>query len=268
MCIAYIEFQPNHPFPLRIAANRDEFHRRPAQLAHYWKDSSGILAGRDLEAGGSWLGMHPDNKRFALITNYREPERPAPQGAISRGRLVQEFLTTQLNAQEFLNSVEEQSDRYAGFNLVLGEHLNDPCAALWYYSNRAAQKPLKLSAGSYVLSNHLLNTPWPKTKRLKKLMFEAFKANTLHEQIENGLKALCDNTQAPVENLPNTGLSQEMESLLSSIFIVSPDYGSRCSTVILLTENGQGVFCEQSYAADGLVTDRIDWPLQLRPNNR
>lgn len=268
MCIAYIEFQPDHAYPLRIAANRDEFHQRPALTAHYWQDAPGLLAGRDLEAGGTWLGVHPENGRFALVTNFREPGHPVPSDAISRGHLVQEFLTGDQNAANYLAKIAAQKHRYAGFNLIVGEHLGDSKAALWYYSNRAAQGPQALSAGQYVLSNHLLDTPWPKTQRLATQLQKPFAFESLSKQITGCLHVLRDSTQASDAQLPSTGVSQDMEKLLSSIFIVSPEYGSRCSTIMLINASGHGVFCEQSYDPTGQPTDRIDWPLQLRPNSK
>lgn len=267
MCIAYIDFQPNQPYPLRIAANRDEFHQRPAQTAHYWPDHSGLLAGRDLKAGGSWLGIHPTKQRFALVTNFREPGHPAPTDAISRGRLVQDFLIGDQAAKEYLLAIAQDSHRYAGFNLIVGERLTHNNAALWYYSNRAADGPKQLPAGRYALSNHLLNTPWPKTKRLSKLMIDALAQDTLTQQLRSSLQVLRDDTQAPNSELPNTGISHELEKNLSSVFIIGPEYGSRCSTVILISASGKGIFCEQSYDPNGQPRERIDWPLQLRPNN-
>jgi len=266
MCIAYIDFQPNQPYPIRIAANRDEFHQRPAQTAHYWVDHPGLLAGRDLEAGGSWLGIHPDNQRFALVTNFREPGHPVPTDAISRGQLVQNFLIGGHTAKEYLLEIAAHSHRYAGFNLIIGERLTQADATLWYYSNRSADGPKKLPPGHYALSNHLLNTPWPKTKRLAKLMTNALTKDTLTQQLNCSLEVLRDDTQASDSVLPETGISPALEKRLSSIFIISPQYGSRCSTVVLISASGKGIFCEQNYAPDGQPVERIDWPLQLKPN--
>src|SRR5699024_10545156 len=154
MCIAYIDFQPNQPYPLRIAANRDEFHQRPARTAHYWPDHSGLLAGRDLKAGGSWLGIHAPTPRFAVVTNFRAPGHTAPTDAISPGRLVHHLFIGAPADQDSLLAIAQDSHRYAGFNLIVGERLTHNTAALWYYGNRAADGPKQLPAGRYALSNH------------------------------------------------------------------------------------------------------------------
>lgn len=267
MCIAYIDFDPRRPAPLYIAANRDEFHQRPTQPIHLWPDHPGLLAGRDLEAGGTWLGIHLHTHRFALVTNYREPNHPTPPNAISRGHLVQNFLIGTLKAADYLKHLQQQAHRYAGFNLIVGDDLISPHATLWYYSNRSPEPPRSLAAGRYVLSNHLLDTPWPKANRLKQNMIQALQAPTMTQQLENSLKALNDRRQDSVHCLPHTGLSLDREQLLSSIFIVSPDYGTRCSTVLIMSAQNKGLLSEQSYTAQGHPTDRIDWPLQFSLNN-
>lgn len=260
MCIAYIHFDPHHRWPLVIAANRDEFHQRPTAIAHYWPTVPGLLAGQDLRSAGTWLGLNLATQRFALLTNFRRLPETVPDQPISRGLLVREFLQSTESAAHYLQGIEAHRDRYAGFNLLLGEHMSTPNATLWYYSNKSQQPPTPLPPGRYVLSNHLLDTPWPKALRLKAQM------NALIEE-QSGLfpepffDILNDRQTAPAEQLPDTGLEQEREKLLSSIFICSPDYGTRSSTVILLNAQGQGIFSEQSYDPTGQWTDRIDWPL-------
>lgn len=260
MCIAYLRFQPGAAYPFIVAANRDEFHARPAQVAHYWADQPEILAGRDLEAGGTWLGINPRQQRFALVTNYREPQQGQPPAAISRGRLVQDFLTGNQSVSRYLETIQAQHSAYAGFNLLVGQYLAQAEATLGYYSNRSPEGPQLLPPGDYVLSNHLLNSPWPKTTKLAQHMDQALQTRS-EPKAESLLAALHDTAPAPEDEQPDTGLSPELEKRLSSIFIVSPDYGTRCSTVLWAQADGAGVMVEQSFDTQGQATDRIDWPL-------
>jgi len=261
MCIAYIQFQPQSPWPFIVAANRDEFHQRPTQIAHYWHDHPNILAGRDLQAGGTWLGLNQQTRRFALVTNVREPHQPTPDHAISRGTLVQNFLQNKISASNYLTKVAQKAKYYAGFNLIVAEGLHQSNINLWYYSNRNNQAPKQLTPGTYLLSNAFLNKHWPKTLRLKQRMQQALNKSYPNIKVQNLMHVLNDRETALDAQLPNTGLSHEMEKRLSSIFIVSPNYGSRCSTIFMVNDRGHGLFCEQSYDMTGQETDRIDWPI-------
>jgi|SRR5690625_144754 len=277
MCIAYLRFAPDEEWPLIVAANRDEFQRRPTEIAHYWPDTPGLLAGRDQQAGGTWLGAHPQNARFALVTNYRAPKEAAPTQPISRGTLVRDFLVSADSAQDYLAKIAAQHERYEGFNLIVGANLAQPNAELWYYSNRSGQAPEPLAPGEHLLSNHLLNSPWPKTERLRaRIGAQRLTGKTaskqsathqpqpLHKRAQCIFNALYDPTQAAEQELPRTGLTLKTEKQLSSIFIVGEQYGSRCSTALQINAQGQGLFSEQSYGPNGQPTDRIDWPLNLR----
>lgn len=262
MCIAFIHFEPGTAWPLIIAANRDEFHQRPTHIARPWPEDPQLLGGQDLEAHGTWLALNLSRRRLALLTNYRQINEPTPATPISRGLLVRDFLQTSETASEYLSRIAAQGMRYDGFNLLLAEQIGRPQASLWYYSNRAQSAPRALRPGHYVLSNHLLNTPWPKAKRLQAQM-SARIAQQQQFDPRPYLEILGDRQTAADHVLPDTGLDYEREKLLSSIFIQSPEYGTRCSTIILLTDSGQGLFTEQSYDAAGQWTERIDWPLSF-----
>ena len=255
MCIAYLSV--GHPqWPLLIAANRDEFHARRSAPAGPWPGHPEVTAGRDLVAGGTWLGWTLQG-RFGFLTNYREPGRTASPQAPSRGALVRDFLLGSQRAGAYAATVAGHGGDWAGFNLVVGDR-----GGTWYFSNRdPAGLPKFLPAGRYILSNHLLDTPWPKVERLRRNL-DAVPADRWAANPDSILHLLHDTTQAAKPDLPATGLSQDFEQLLSSPFIASPDYGTRCSTVIAASHDGDALFVEQSYGANGRPTERHDWRLK------
>ena len=259
MCLAVVALDAHPRYRIVIAANRDEFHARPAAPAHWWP--TGILAGRDLTGGGAWFGVSRSG-RWALVTNFREgiPRDPV---APSRGELVTRAL--QGNAPPLLctAAIARDGAKYHGFNLLVGEtdarlgrSLEDqremdpsadaPSAA--YTSNRASGA-LSLSAGMHGLSNHLLDTPWPKLVRSKARLAAALEGQAL--DAEAAFALLADRTPADDAALPTTGLSRQRERMLSSAFIVSPEYGTRCSTVFTLTRDGSAALVERSFDAAG-----------------
>ncbi|MBV2179710.1 MAG: NRDE family protein [Castellaniella sp.] len=252
MCIAYLSI--GHPdWPLRIAANRDEFHVRPTMAAGPWPERPGVIAGRDLTAGGTWLGWTAGG-RFALLTNYREPGLPVPSGAPSRGVLVRDYLLGTDSAADHVRAIARHAGDWAGFNLIVGAP-----GDVWYLCNRdPAGAPRQLRQGNYVLSNHLLDTPWPKARRLRATL-DTLPADQWVHDPEQVFALLRDTTQADTRDLPETGLSLAREQLLSSPFIISPDYGTRCSTIIVAGADGHALFSELSYDAAGLPTGRQDW---------
>lgn len=237
MCLLLFAYQSHPEYPLVVAANRDEFHRRPAAPAAWWAEQ-GILAGRDLEAGGSWFGVNKQG-RFAAVTNYREPNQRLA-GARSRGELVVQALSHQQPGLEWLHRLASEGQSYNGFNLVFGDN-----ATMFSYSNRS-QQPGQLQPGIYGLSNHLLETPWPKVLRGKAGLEEYLQSPQLGEP-EPLLKLLGDRTPAQDDELPATGVGPEWERLLSSMFIVSPDYGTRASTTVLIHVSGRVEFMERSF---------------------
>ncbi|MEB2399091.1 MAG: NRDE family protein [Alcaligenaceae bacterium] len=255
MCIAYLAIAAHPEWPLFIAANRDEFHARPSRPAAPWPDHPDIIAGLDLQAQGSWLGLRRDG-RFALVTNYRDPASFMP-GAPSRGDLVRRFLTGVAAPGDYARGLESEAPAYNGFNLIVG----DPAGA-WYLSNRGSASAARLEPGRYVLSNHLLDTPWPKARRLRHAL-DTLPMAQLDTSLTPIFEILKDTSIADDEDLPDTGLPVERERLLSSAFIISPEYGTRCSTIVAVHADGRALFSEQSYDAAGIPVQRHDWPFEL-----
>lgn len=256
MCIAYLALGCHTDWPVFIAANRDEFHHRPTRAAAPWPNAPHIIGGIDLQANGTWLGVDKRG-RFALVTNYREPSRVVPN-APSRGDLTRSFLQGTSAPAQYAQALADTAQSYNGFNLIVGQG-----SQAFYVGNRRLEtEPHGLGSGRFVLSNHLLDTPWPKSLRLRQAM-EQFPSHKLDTSLDQIFDALKDTTQAQDHALPDTGLSEERERLLSSPFIISPNYGTRCSTVIALHRNGWGLLAEVSYDPMGKVVQRSEWPFQI-----
>jgi uncharacterized protein with NRDE domain len=237
MCLIFLSLN-NHPtYKLILAGNRDEFYNRQTAPAEYWEDHPGVLGGRDLEAGGTWLGMSRQGK-VALVTNYRDPQRIDAK-APSRGNLVADFLKANQSAEAYLEDISSNGKKYNGFNLVLGN-----VDQLWYYSNYK-NGIQKLGSGFYGLSNHLLETAWPKVVRGKAKIKPILDQPRIDP--EALFEVLYDELPANDEQLPDTGLSRERERALSPMFIKTIGYGSRCSTVILVDHQNEVVFAERDY---------------------
>lgn len=236
MCLIFVSLDSHPDYKLIVAANRDEFYQRKTAPAGYWHDRADILAGRDLEAQGTWLGMTRTG-RISLLTNYRDPKNINPK-APSRGQLVSDYLASHTSAAEYLNQVEATAKHYNGFNLLAGT-----VDELYYLSNYAPGVH-KVSAGVHGLSNALLDTPWPKVVRGKNqfetLLGHAFTTEQLFE-------FLYDDRRAADAELPETGIGLERERALSSMFIKTDNYGSRCSTVILVDRQNRVTFSERVY---------------------
>lgn len=229
MCVIYFAYDIHPDYPLILLANRDEFYDRPSAPADHWEDHPDIFAGRDLVAGGTWMGITKGG-RVAAVTNYREPG--ARVGTRSRGELVAEFLKSDISAAEYMARVEQRSDYYSGFNLLAGE-INHDRHELYYFSNRA-EGVRELNPGLYGLSNHLLDTPWPKVDngkaRLRDSLAHPFDKEFLFE-------VLADERLAEDDQLPDTGIGYEKEKALSAIFIRTPIYGTRCSNVLTFSKS-------------------------------
>jgi uncharacterized protein with NRDE domain len=256
MCIAYLAFGAHPDWPLFIAANRDEYHQRPSLAAAPWRDHPDIIGGVDCQAGGTWLGLTRQG-RFALLTNYRDPATFLAE-APSRGMLVSDYLIDNILPDDYAQTIHRTAQAYNGFNLLLGD-----LTAVRYVSNRAQQNsPQCLAPGRYILSNHLLNTGWPKAERLRAAL-DQFPMAQLDQSLSPVFEILKDNTQATDQFLPSTGLTLERERLLSSPFIISPEYGTRCSTVIAVHASGHAIFSETSYNSSGTATERHDWPFSI-----
>jgi len=250
MCLAIVALDAHPRYRVVIAANRDEFHARHAAPAHWW--TSGMLAGQDLVGGGAWFGVSRGG-RWALITNFREGI-PRDPNAPSRGELVTRALSDCSPPLPCAAAIACDGARYHGFNLLLGEIRNalpDDRSTAAYASNRASGA-ISLSAGIHGLSNHLLDTPWPKLVRSKARLADALASRALDREAAFAL--LADREPAADATLPATGVSRQRERMLSSPFIVSPEYGTRCSTVFTLARDGSADFVERSFDAAGNLT--------------
>ena len=238
MCLIVFAWQPGQAHPLVVAANRDEFYARPSKALAQWAEAPQVYAGRDLQAGGTWLGVGADG-RFAALTNIRE-QHQSP-GRHSRGELVSDFLSGNLPIGEYFKKVGLRSVDYAGFNLLLGTR-----DQLWHFNSQDLA-PQPLSPGVYGLSNAGLDTPWPKLLRAKAALTEVL--GDPHPQAL--LALLKDPEQAPFSELPDTGVGLATEKLLSSVFIASTNYGTRASTALIVNADGSRVMVEHSFGPHG-----------------
>ncbi|MBP9044813.1 MAG: NRDE family protein [Moraxellaceae bacterium] len=239
MCLIAVAWQTHPDYPLMVLANRDEFYDRPAASAQFWEESPDVLAGRDLSAGGAWLGVTRQG-RFAALTNVREPGMPL--GVRSRGEVVSAYLLGNESPAAYSERVKADGGHYSGFNLLASDG-----DSLWWSSNREAD-PRQLGPGIYLLSNHLLDTPWPKVKRLR-----AGLMGLLPQTNAEAMLALLQDGQAAADSdLPDTGIGLAMERLLSPAFIRTPQYGTRASTLVMAGHDRIG-FIEQGYGPDGLL---------------
>ena len=258
MCLIAIALQAHPAHALIVAANRDEYYGRPAAQAHFWDDYPQVLAGRDLDAGGTWLGIDRRG-RFAAITNFRsmgEHRADAP----SRGHLVSNFLTSDAAAWEYMRRIAADAGRYNGFNLLLADG-----RGLYYLSNRdteAEAGPRSLPPGIYGLSNHLLDTPWPKVVQAKNRFAQAIARG---DRLESMMDILRNDETAVNGTLPETGAAADRERFLSSIFIASESYGTRCSTLLDIDGAQRVRFIERSFGSDGVAADNVEFRFDLDP---
>ena len=250
MCIVLFDWQPGSATPLRVAANRDEFHARPAEPAR-WRD--GIFCGLDLTAGGTWLGIHR-NGRFAGVTNYREPITDRQPGERSRGLLPFAFLKGEQTPEQFSHHLAKEQHHYGAFNLLVGTVNADPEQdSLWYLGNRGAT-PRAVRPGIHGLSNGLLDDPWPKVQRAKQRLANAITADCSTEQL---MEVVNDHYQPPDSELPDTGVGIDLERLVAPVFIQSPTYGTRASSVVELHRDNGPIMLEQGWLPDGSANGNI-----------
>ena len=238
MCLIFLAWRRHPDYRLVVAANRDEFYARPTAPAGYWPEAPDVLAGRDLEGGGTWLGVTRTG-RFAALTNYRRGDDGHIPDAPTRGRLVSDFLLSESSPGEYLQSLVEQAGTYNGFNLLVGDG-----ESLHWFSNRGGE-PLILEPGIYAVSNNLLDTPWPKVVRGKDGFQRLLKARDIDPSAIFDL--LADRQFAADEALPDTGIGLTRERKLSPIFIAAGDYGTRSSTVLLIEGTGDVTFHERTH---------------------
>lgn len=257
MCLIILAWRPRDNLPLVVAANRDEFHARPSVPAHFWPEQPSLLAGRDLSAGGTWMGVTREG-RFAALTNFRDPARSQPRER-SRGELAVEFLCSDLGPVEYLRQLAPRADEYAGFNLLAGTPDELAC-----YSNCAAPEDAlqTLTPGIYGLSNALLDTPWPKVVQGRRAMHKLLTdgATPDHACLR---QVVSDRRQAPESALHPLGQTETMDRTLSAQFILTPTYGTRATTTLWLSGSDSGSlesdWCEVSFDTEGRESGRCEW---------
>ena len=238
MCLVLFSYRIHPQYRLILAANRDEFYSRPTAALDYWPDHPDVLAGRDLKSNGTWLGATRSG-RFAAITNYRDPARHM-EHAPSRGRLIGDFLTGTSPPKRYLEAVSKMGRVYNGFNLIAGDR-----SGLYYFSNRASGVQ-QLQPGLYGISNHLIDTAWPKIQRGKALL-QGQLSGRERIDIEKIWQTLADRSQPADEELPDTGVGLQWERILAPLFISSPDYGTRSSSIVLMEYSGRIKFMERTF---------------------
>lgn len=260
MCLLVLAWKAHPRYRLVVAANRDEYHDRPAGPLVRWPAPPGIIAGRDLRAGGTWLGIDRQ-RRFGVVTNFRDLVRAPPQ-APSRGQLIPRYLGGAAAAGEYLAALEREAGGYGGFNLLLADS-----DSLWYASNRNAKFAQALSPGVHGLSNERLDTPWPKLLRVRR-GFEEWLRESGSAEGDQLFELLADRTPAGDEELlPSSALSREWERILSSPFVLHEKYGTRCSTIVAIEPSGATFIAERRFDPAGTRSGAAqyhlapgDWP--------
>jgi uncharacterized protein with NRDE domain len=240
MCLIVFANNILDDYKLIFAANRDEFYNRPSEQAEFWNDYPDLLAGKDLQAGGTWLGITKQG-RFAAITNFRDLKNHR-NDAPSRGNLTLDFLVSDITPEKYYNRLKPELNNYNGFNLILG-YVDD----LFYFSNKT-DRLKKLEPGIHGISNAILDTPWPKVEKSKRQLKHVIEQQNIHPW--EILNLLDDTSPAKDEELPDTGVGLELERMLSSIFIKSEKYGTRSSTIVTVDKNNNVKFVEKTYFAN------------------
>jgi len=242
MCLLFFSYKTTPGYRLVVAANRDEFLKRPTAPLNFIDQDKRILAGLDLEGGGTWLGVNTEGK-FAALTNYRQGGAQM-ENAPSRGEIICSYLSSPIPGLDFLDELKNTASNYNGFNLVLGEG-----EELYYYTNKQ-DNHVRLKPGFYGLSNHFLDTPWPKLSRGKELLRPVMVETRKLEPAK--IFAMLKDQFSPSDDLlPDTGIGLEWERLLGPIFIESPAYGTRSSAVVTLRDDARVSFTEATYMRSG-----------------
>ncbi len=260
MCLIVLAWKTHRRYPLVLATNRDELHARPSTSLGYWRDKPDVLGGRDVEKGGTWLATNTDG-RWAAVTNFRDGD-PVSAPSRSRGHLVKSFVGSDLPAERYAASIEQSLPEYAGCNLLIGGS-----EGLFYASNRHESAPSSriqtVAPGIHGLSNHLLDTPWPKVERCKQHMETLLDSEG--EAITHSLfELLADRSLANDSELPSTGVSLEREHALSAPLIVADSYGTRASTVLLMDNEGTIEMHERVFGANGAESGRCSFSFSRR----
>lgn len=251
MCLITFAWRPGHATPLVLAANRDEFYERPARALGAWHDVPGLHAGRDLEAGGTWLGLGQGG-RFAALTNIRDPRHPAT--GRTRGELCVGFLGGTQTPEAFMAEAHRRAADYAGFNLLVGDGRE-----LWFLHSRGPG-PRRLEAGLYGLSNADLDTPWPKVRKTKAALAECLDV----VRPADLLNLMHDPQPASDATLPDTGVGLETERMLSPVFIASRTYGTRATTALIVRGDGSREVVERGFGPFGKPLDDVHLNLRTR----
>ena len=254
MCLINLHYGEHPTYKLVVAANRDESYDRPTAQADFWEENPDLLAGRDLVHNGTWLGITKSG-RFAALTNYRDPAEFGIEKK-SRGDIVKDFLMANIDPVEFLEIARKNKDEYAGFNLIVGN-----ADGLYYFSNKQAEIK-EIPMGTHSLSNEYLNTPWPKVTKGKARLQDYVRQ---HEVMETDalFDILHDTEMASDELLPDTGVGVDLERKLSSLFIKTPNYGTRCSTVVLVGHDDSITFVERTFSK-GIAVDEVRFVITHR----
>lgn len=248
MCLLVLAWNAHPRYRLVIAANRDEYHDRPAAALTHWP-SPDILAGRDLRAGGTWLGIDR-HRRFGVVTNFRDLLRGSPQ-APSRGDLIPRYLAGEGGPQDYLDALEPEAATYAGFNLLLAD-----AQSLWYASNRNSPFARALPAGVHGLSNERLDTPWPKLRRVRRGFEDWLRDGPAVEGAE--LFVLLGDREPAIDEGTVPG---EWDRILSSPFVLNESYGTRCSTVVAIEPAGGCYLAERRFDRSGVCTGETEYRL-------
>ena len=253
MCLIVVAWRVRADLPLVVAANRDEWRDRPAEAARWWPGDPDLLAGRDLQAGGTWMGVTRGG-RFAAVTNFRDPSDKRST-ARSRGGLVTEFLLGRQAPRAFLAAIASRAREYNGFNIIVGDG-----ESLHYFGSREGEARA-IEPGIHGLSNHLLDEPWPKVIRARGAMQEALSEADPAPRL---FEMLSDTEGAPDESLPSTGVGLELERRLASPLITGADYGTRASTVLQIAADGNARLEEHSRSDDGSVAGVATYRFAVR----
>src|SRR5690348_3678151 len=257
MCLLVLAWNTHPRYRLVVAANRDEYHDRPTAALARWLPPADILAGQDLRAGGTWLGIDR-RRRFGIITNFRDLVR-APPEAPSRGGLIPRYLGSASEPSDYLAALEGEAAGYGGFNLLLAD-----ADSLWYGSNRTTPFARALSPGVHGLSNERLDAPWPKLRRVRR-GFEKWLQEGRSAEDGELFALLADRTPAADEEvLPGTGLSPEWERTLSSPFVLHETYGTRCSTILAIESTGGCYIAERRFDPSGKCSGETEYRLGPR----
>ena len=254
MCLVVFAWKIHPEYRLVLAANRDEFHRRPAQGLHWWPDNPDILAGRDLQAGGTWLAVSKPG-RFATVTNYRDRLSPR-SGLRSRGEIITNFVGSKTPADTLVSSLA--GDNYAGFSLLAAD-----CDDLWYVSNRG-DEPVQLMPGVYGLSNASLDTPWTKLVRTRDALRKLIAAGEISETAL--FRIMADRTPAQSADVEAGDLPFELARELTAPHIVSAEYGTRCATALTWSIDEKISVSERRFDAAGNSSGESRFSFAARPN--